>query len=142
MTTNLNPAAPGDSTYTRGPQLRVDARWADLGVGVLLEHHPSGAVTPGIELYEYTKHIGMMCLFNGPLSCDEALKLARTLVAAVDEAREGAENSDDPCGGSGKVRISTGRWNYTAPCPSCHPEDFAACEVDGDHFIIGPAVAR
>lgn len=44
------------------------------------------------------------------------------------------------CHGTEKVRMSTGKWTYTAPCPACCGEDaFLAGRIDGDHFIIGPA---
>jgi len=44
------------------------------------------------------------------------------------------------CDDSGKVRLSTGRWTYTASCPACASEEaFMAERIDGDHFIIGPA---
>ncbi|BDB45394.1 MULTISPECIES: hypothetical protein [Mycobacterium] len=45
------------------------------------------------------------------------------------------------CNDSKEVRLTTGRWNYTAPCPECVGEqEFLAERIDGDHVIIGPAV--
>lgn len=44
------------------------------------------------------------------------------------------------CHGSEKVRLTTGKWTYTAACPACVSEqEFLADRIDGDHFIIGPA---
>jgi hypothetical protein len=45
----------------------------------------------------------------------------------------------DLCNGSGKVRFCTGKWTYAAPCPDCNALAFEDAEIDGDHFIIGPA---
>jgi hypothetical protein len=43
------------------------------------------------------------------------------------------------CGGSKKARFCTGKWTYSAPCPDCCATEFAAAEIDGDHFVIEPA---
>lgn len=45
------------------------------------------------------------------------------------------------CEGAERVKVTTGRWNYTVPCPDCCPMAF--CEAGGlwnnDHVIFGPA---
>lgn len=41
------------------------------------------------------------------------------------------------CNGSTTVTVTTGKWNYSAPCPGCQPTEFEAFEVDPDHRIIG-----
>ncbi|OBK58299.1 hypothetical protein A5656_16635 [Mycobacterium gordonae] len=44
------------------------------------------------------------------------------------------------CNDNQRVRLTTGRWNYTAACPACVSEqEFLAERIDGDHLIIGPA---
>lgn len=48
----------------------------------------------------------------------------------------------DSCTGTSKVMMCTGNWKYSAPCPNCNSAAFEAAEIDGDHFIIGPAPGK
>lgn len=51
------------------------------------------------------------------------------------------EEADDAkcpgCAGTEKVRMCTGKWTYTAPCPDCRVTEFDASNIDPDHFIVG-----
>lgn len=69
-----------------GTQRRVIARWAEVIVQAGIERHPEGLVEPMVVLARNGR-LGRCDLFDGPLSCAEALDLARTLIAAVDEAQ-------------------------------------------------------
>ncbi|WP_421876783.1 hypothetical protein [Mycolicibacterium wolinskyi] len=73
-----------------------------------------------------------------------ALGHLREAAVLLDKATDQLE-ADPPetagcqtCRDTQKVRVSTGKWSYTAPCPACMPREFDAAEVDGDHIIVGP----
>lgn len=76
------------------------------------------------------------------IRADDAARMRLAEVRAQstdDRTHKPASSLCGCCGGSKRVRVTTGRWNYTSPCPECDPAAFAAQEVDPDHRIIGGA---
>ncbi|ORX08083.1 hypothetical protein [Mycolicibacillus trivialis] len=79
---------PVDSTFHYGDKRLIEGEWTTIGVEASVERHPSGKQTPFVTLSQRGE-LGFTDI--GPLSCGEALELARVLVAAVDEAQRQAE---------------------------------------------------
>ncbi|MCV7214712.1 hypothetical protein H7J51_05360 [Mycobacterium crocinum] len=71
---------------------------------------------------------------------EEILDRTTAALADLDRLRATLPTSETcgQCWGTHKVVVSTGKWNYTAPCPVCRPAEFRAAEIDGDHVVIGP----
>lgn len=79
---------PVDSTFHYGDKRLIEGEWTTIGVEASLERHPDGRRTPFVTLSQVVSGDPMDI---GPLSCGEALELARVLVAAADEAQELAQ---------------------------------------------------
>src|SRR5690625_1624768 len=82
MTTITHPPEP---TYTHGKEHRAAGHWADISVDALVEQC-AGESAPLVEL-NHSRGGERWGRCAGPLSCEQALELARALIAAVNEAQ-------------------------------------------------------
>jgi hypothetical protein len=64
------------------------------------------------------------------LRVEEAVEIRDALTKAIEDARDVLYDCTN-CSDTGRVRLTTGTFNYTESCIACRAEELATSEVDG-----------